>query len=244
MTDLGDLVCAATDEMRRALTGAASGDWTARAGDLAWTCLDTGAHVADDLFSYASQVLAQPVDGYLPIEARLEKRAAPDTLLECVVMCGQMLRLAVKDTPMTARAWHPYGTADPDGFAAMGVVEVLVHTYDIARASACPGGRPPTSARRRWLACSPMHRAVPRQMSSCGARADRLWAVCRGCRSGAGTRRSGPDQRVPRHSDRAATGPVKRVPLLHERGDNSSKEVQPPSPGSGSSTAASDSPET
>jgi len=133
MTDLGDLVCAATDEMRRALTGAASADWTARAGDLAWTCLDTGAHVADDLFSYASQVLAQPVDGYLPIEARLEKRAAPDTLLQCVVMCGQMLRLAVKDTPMTARAWHPYGTADPDGFAAMGVVEVLVHTYDISQ---------------------------------------------------------------------------------------------------------------
>jgi hypothetical protein len=31
-----------------------------------------------------------------------------------------------------ARGWHPYGTSDPDGFAAMGVVETLVHTFDIA----------------------------------------------------------------------------------------------------------------
>ena len=133
MSALGDLVGSATAEMGRALGGSASADWTATAGDVAWTCLDTGAHVADDLFSYASQVLAQPGLGYLPIEARLEERATPETLLQCVAMCGQLLRLAVMDTPATARAWHPYGTSDPDGFAAMGIVEVLVHTHDIAQ---------------------------------------------------------------------------------------------------------------
>ena len=133
MSSLGDLVCSATAEMGRALGGSASADWTATAGDVAWTCLDTGAHVADDLFSYASQVLAQPSLGYLPIEARLEERATPETLLQCVSMCGHLLRLTVNDTPATARAWHPYGTSDPDGFAAMGIVEVLVHTYDIAQ---------------------------------------------------------------------------------------------------------------
>ena len=133
MSALGDLVCLATAEMERALGGAASDDWTVTAGDVAWTCLNTGAHVADDLFSYASQVLAQPGLGYLPIEARLEERATPETLLQCVAMCGQLLRLAVNETPTTGRAWHPYGTSDPDGFAAMGIVEVLVHTHDIAQ---------------------------------------------------------------------------------------------------------------
>jgi hypothetical protein len=133
MSALGDLVCSATAEMERALGGSTSDDWTVQAGDVSWTCLDTGAHVADDLFSYASQVLAQPGLGYLPIEAKLEDRATPEALLQCVVMCGHLLRLAVKDTPTTARAWHPNGTADPDGFAAMGILEVLVHTYDIAQ---------------------------------------------------------------------------------------------------------------
>jgi hypothetical protein len=133
MSALGDLVCSATTEMERALGGSVNADWTATAGDVTWTCMDTGAHVADDLFSYSSQVLAQPGLGYLPIEARLEERATPETMLQCVAMCGQLLRLAVKDTPATGRAWHPYGTSDPDGFAAMGIVEVLVHTFDIAQ---------------------------------------------------------------------------------------------------------------
>src|SRR4051794_18697191 len=48
MSVLGDLVCSATAEMQRALGGSAAADWTATAGDLEWTCLDTGAHVADD----------------------------------------------------------------------------------------------------------------------------------------------------------------------------------------------------
>lgn len=138
MSDLVDVLASATSEMDRALGGAAAADWSATAGDVTWTCLETGAHVADDLFSYASQVLAQPSRGYLPIEARLEDRATPETLLRCVEMCGQLLRLAVRDTPATARAWHPYGTSDPDGFAAMGIVEVLVHTHDIAQGLGLP----------------------------------------------------------------------------------------------------------
>jgi hypothetical protein len=48
-------------------------------------------------------------------------------------MCGELLRLAVCAAPATARAWHPHGTSDPDGFAAMGIVETIVHTYDIGR---------------------------------------------------------------------------------------------------------------
>jgi hypothetical protein len=122
----------ATSEMQRALGDAADADWSARAGDLDWSCRSTGGHIADDLFSYASQVIAQPTRGYLPIEANIEARATPAELLESVAMCGRLLGLAVSSASPAARAYHPCGLSDPEGFAAMGVLEVLVHTHDIA----------------------------------------------------------------------------------------------------------------
>jgi hypothetical protein len=122
----------ATSEMQRALGDAADADWSVAAGDLDWSCWSTGGHIADDLFSYASQVIAQPTRGYLPIEANIEARATPAELLESVVMCGGLLGLAVSSASPAARAYHPCGISDPEGFAAMGVLEVLVHTHDIA----------------------------------------------------------------------------------------------------------------
>lgn len=133
MTVTGAMVSVATTEMQRVLGGSADTDWSVAAGDLDWSCWATGAHIADDLFSYASQVLAQPSQGYLPIEAATEPGAPPAAVLESIVMCGELLRLAVASASPTCRAWHPYGTSDPEGFAAMGVVEVLVHAHDIAK---------------------------------------------------------------------------------------------------------------
>lgn len=129
---MSDVVEQAVDEMCAALTPAAERSWDVLAGDLEWTCRATAGHVADDLFSYASQVIAQPRRGYLPIEAMIDPAASNGEILRAVAMCGRLLTLAVDAASSDARAWHPYGTSDPDGFAAMGVVEVLVHCHDIA----------------------------------------------------------------------------------------------------------------
>src|SRR3978361_2012047 len=94
-----ELVTEATAEMERALGGSVAADWSQLAGDLDWSCRQTGAHVADDLFSYASQVLAQPQSSYLPIEATVVDEATPLELLRCVVMCSELLRLAAGHTP-------------------------------------------------------------------------------------------------------------------------------------------------
>ena len=133
MPSMSDLVGLAVDAMRSALTPALDQTWEVPAGDVAWSRRATAAHVADDLFSYASQVIAQPERGYLPIEAVIDPRASNAEILRAVEMCGRLLSKAVESAAPDVRAWHPYGTCDPDGFAAMGIVEVLVHAYDIAK---------------------------------------------------------------------------------------------------------------
>lgn len=131
MSAMSHLVELAVDEMRTALAPATGRDWDVPAGRLEWSCRETVAHVADDLFSYASQVIAEPADSYLPIEAVIDPHATNADSLLAVGMCGRLLRIAVDSAPPDARGWHPHGTSDPDGFAAMGVVEVLVHTHDV-----------------------------------------------------------------------------------------------------------------
>lgn len=145
-----ELVGAATKTMNDALQSALGESWDVPSGDVTWSCRDTAAHVADDLFSYASQVLAQPADGYLPIEVVVDKDATNRQLMDAVVMCGALLQNAVVLTPSSSRGWHPNGTSDPHGFAAMGAVEVLVHTYDIAQGLGFEW-RPPTDLSRAVL---------------------------------------------------------------------------------------------
>lgn len=133
MESLSELVVKATDVMSDTLGAVQDRSWEVPAGDVEWTCRATAGHVADDLFSYASQVIAQPTDHYLPIEAVVDPSATNIEILKAVSMCGRLLANAVQLADPMARAWHPYGTSDPGGFAAMGVVEVLVHTFDITQ---------------------------------------------------------------------------------------------------------------
>ena len=120
-------------QMRSLLGAVADLSGAAPAGDLEWSCRDTAVHVADDLFSYASQVIAQPQDNYLPIDVVVDQNATNCQVLEAIAMCCRMLEQAVENAHLDVRGWHPYGVSDGPGFAAMGAVEVLVHTYDIAR---------------------------------------------------------------------------------------------------------------
>lgn len=126
---LADAIAASTE----LLSAATDLSWEAPAGDLEWSCRATAAHIADDLFSYASQVIAQPQHGFLPIEAVLEPTATTTQVVDAITMCSRLLQNAVDLTDPAARAWHPCGTSDAVGFAAMGAVETLVHTYDIAQ---------------------------------------------------------------------------------------------------------------
>lgn len=132
MAMTGADVRSAAEEMGLVLRPAADGDWSVPAGGLDWSCWTTAAHVAHDLLGYAGQVTGRPTSGYLPFDLRVSADATPADVLTVANASAGLLAAAVDTADPAARAWH-WGPCDPGGFAAMGVAETLLHTYDITR---------------------------------------------------------------------------------------------------------------
>jgi hypothetical protein len=116
-----------------ALKPATDRDWSARAGTLEWDCWHTGEHVADVLMSYAAQLVARPSTRYVRFLANADADATPAEILEFALVGGGILASTVRTTSTEVRAYHPTGMADPEGFAAMGCAEALVHGQDITQ---------------------------------------------------------------------------------------------------------------
>jgi hypothetical protein len=142
MTMTGADVEAAVAFMTRVLASREADDWTVAAGPLVWSCWETTAHVAHDLLAYAGQVVGTVQTGYLPMNLAVDREATPADLLNVVGACGQLLGVAVTAADPEARAWH-WGPTDPGGFAALGVNEVLVHTFDVTAGLGLPWQPPP-----------------------------------------------------------------------------------------------------
>ncbi|MFE1801004.1 GNAT family N-acetyltransferase [Streptomyces sp. NPDC059517] len=130
----GDQVEEAVSGAVTALRGAVDRDWDVEAGRLEWSCRRTAEHIASDLIAYAGQLAGRPADRYVPFDITFEECENPEDVLQVVEATGALLAAAVRTTPREARAFHPYPfrSANREGFAAMGVAEVLLHTHDIA----------------------------------------------------------------------------------------------------------------
>lgn len=118
------------------LRTAADRNWAeARAGRLEWSCLATAEHIAGDLLAYAGQLAGRAQRSYVPFEITLEEGTDAEGALQVIETAGVLFAATVRTTPREVRAFHPYPfrSANRVGFAAMGVAEVLLHTYDIAQ---------------------------------------------------------------------------------------------------------------
>lgn len=133
MTVTADDLDAAITAVVSTLSPATGREWSVRAGTLEWDCWYTAEHIGDCLLSYAAQVAARPATRYVRFLATADKDATPAEVLEFAETGGRILAATVRTAPSDARAWHPTGLADPEGFAAMGCVEALLHGQDIAR---------------------------------------------------------------------------------------------------------------
>ncbi|MFF8016200.1 GNAT family N-acetyltransferase [Streptomyces sp. NPDC007929] len=118
------------------LLGAVTGrDWEGvRAGRLEWDCRKTAVHIASDLIAYAGQLAGREQEGYTPFDISLDEGTENAGAVQVIRTTGALLAAAVRTAPRHVRAFHPYPfrNANREGFAAMGVVEVLLHTHDIA----------------------------------------------------------------------------------------------------------------
>jgi hypothetical protein len=89
--------------------------------------------MVDCLYFYAMQVVYGHTDGYLCTELALDRSASPSRLLAALGAHADLLNRIARPAPPSLRAHHNYGVSDPAGFAAMGVVETLLHTFDVVR---------------------------------------------------------------------------------------------------------------
>ncbi|MCY0921439.1 MULTISPECIES: GNAT family N-acetyltransferase [unclassified Streptomyces] len=132
MTIMGphDLDHAVSDAVR-ALRGVAHLDWSAPAGGLEWSCHDTAVHLAGDLTGFAAQLAGRVTESWLPLRVTAAPDTSPSGVVDLVEASGRLLVAAVHTAGPDVRAWHPAGSAGPDGFAAMGAAETLLHCHDI-----------------------------------------------------------------------------------------------------------------
>lgn len=161
--DLDRVVQSAVTLLREA---PATASWEARAGSLDWDCWETVEHLSDDLFAYAVQLgpRTPPLDGEVPFlwESRrpggpanavhADRAAGPAGLLQVLEATGALLVAMVRTASPGTRAHHAFGVSDPEGFAAMGIVETLVHTDDLARGLGGLSWQPPADVCARVLA--------------------------------------------------------------------------------------------
>ncbi|GHF38267.1 hypothetical protein GCM10010218_19250 [Streptomyces mashuensis] len=131
-TDWPRLVTEAAATTTALLERAAGADWTVRPQDSEWTARDTLDHLALGVLGYAGLLVARPTDRYITLFGSLDPAAPVPHRLEGLRIAAALLASTVRDAPADVRAWHPWGHSDGPGFAAMGVVELLVHTHDLA----------------------------------------------------------------------------------------------------------------
>ena len=129
----GSWVTKVADELAEVLQPTINLDWEIKTPDLDWTQSQTAIHTMRACLEYSYQVVGKRIDTYQPVLFEKKDKATPPEYLPMITTAARVLEKVVKDSDPSDRAWHAYGISDAVGFAAMGVVEVSVHTYDLAK---------------------------------------------------------------------------------------------------------------
>ena len=125
-------IAAASGVCTSFLRAAVEADWSVGVPDLDMTVGGVVAHAAEGCLWYAIDLSAGGQD-LQAVEHRVKPDRPPSELVATLDTYAAIVETIVRAAPPDARGFHPMGTADPSGFAAMACDEMLVHTDDAAR---------------------------------------------------------------------------------------------------------------
>lgn len=107
-------------------------DWDALVPDLDFSVIGVVAHAAEGCLWYAIDLAAGGKD-VEPVEHRVKTDNGSAAVLQTLKTHAAVVASVIEAAPTTSRGYHPMGSADPSGFAAMACDEMLIHTDDAAR---------------------------------------------------------------------------------------------------------------
>jgi len=133
MMEIADLRAAA-DASVAALAGYTDLDWQqVPAAELEWSCRQTALHMVDCLTSTPCRSCTEIPPGTCAPSLPSTTRPRRPRVLAALSAHAELLHRIARSADPDLRAHHNYGVSDSAGFAAMGVVETLIHTLDVVR---------------------------------------------------------------------------------------------------------------
>lgn len=128
----GSDVAATGTECGRFLRGVSDRSWDVHVPDLDWNVAEVVAHAGEGCLWYAIDLAAAGAD-LQAVEHRLKPDVSATDLIDAMETYARLAGWIVDAVPPSTRGFHPWGLADPSGFAAMACDELLIHTDDAAR---------------------------------------------------------------------------------------------------------------
>lgn len=122
----------AVDVCTAALRPRLGEDWSAPVPDLDFTVSSVIAHATLGPLWYALDAWSGPTDS-AGFELSVAPATAPEALLAGLVQASMACAGSLDAMPPDLRGYHPMGSPDRSGFAAMACTELLVHTDDALR---------------------------------------------------------------------------------------------------------------
>jgi len=113
----GDDVLAAAGSVRRVLEPAVERDWRVPIPGLEFTVASVVAHVCVTCLWYSVDMWSGSENGAYEVSAVDD--ASNERLLTSLLAGPHILSAGIEAAPPTLLGFHPFGSPDPDGFAAM-----------------------------------------------------------------------------------------------------------------------------
>jgi hypothetical protein len=151
-------VLLAADACEERLNSAAVGDWSRSVPGLEWTVTQTVAHAANGPLWYALDLWSGQGDD-AAFDVNVKTKASNAALILSLRNAARVCAASLDAAAPTVRGFHPDGSPDPSGFAALACDELLVHTHDAAQGLGRQFSADPDLAGRVLARLFPWHEA-------------------------------------------------------------------------------------